>query len=161
MVRTSKSGSHAHEGVPEEILSLEKTLREIQKSFRSPIPKERMAQYVTTVSSFVIESLVAAVRLAQILQEPLETTVAMVVSDKDKASGRAGTEQEMRKVLHRMTATPLGQEALLLVLHAVSRVVIDNPLLFGAAKPSLKEISSAASMFAAQPLFDALGQEKG
>jgi hypothetical protein len=90
----------------------------------------------------------------------IELVSRMVIMDKDQKSGRMGTEKDLNRVLQRLGATPLGKEGLYRVVHAISSSVIQD-LLPISSSASLREIQSAAFMFAAQPMLQELMQEEG
>jgi hypothetical protein len=147
--------------IPSEHKALETVIRGIQKSYKNQIPESRFAQHIQRVAGVVAQAITAADQLMVACQIPsIELVSRMVIMDKDQKSGRMGTEKDLNRVLMRLGATPLGKEGLYRVVHAISSSVIQD-LLPISSSASLREIQSAAFMFAAQPLLQELMQEEG
>jgi hypothetical protein len=157
--KQSKKGAKASKYPEHE--SLEAIIRELQKSYTNPIPESRFLSHIQRVAGLVAQSLTAADQLMVACRIPsIELVSRMVVLDKDRQAGRIGSKDELDKALKTLGATPLGREGLYRVVHAISSSAIQN-LLPLSSSSSLAEIQKAAFIFAAQPLLQALLQEKG
>ena len=140
--------------------ALETVIRELQKSYNNPISESRFLNHIQRVAGIVAQSLTAAEQLMVACQIPsIELVSRMIVLEKDRQAGRTGTKEELNKVLKKLGETPLGKEGLYRVVHAISSSAIQN-LLPLSPKIPLVEVQKAAFIFAAQPLWQALLQEK-
>ena len=137
--------------------ALEAIIRELQKSYKNPISESQFLSHIQRVAGLVAQSLTAADQLMVACRIPsIELVSRMIILDKDRQSGR---KDELGKALRKLGETSVGKEALYRVVHAISSSAIQNVLPISQSIP-LVEIQKAAFIFAAQPLLQALLQEK-
>jgi hypothetical protein len=158
--KAAPSKTKRRSGSREEHKALETVIREIQKSYKNPIPETRFSAHIQRVAGVVAQSLAAAEKLMIACRIPsIELVSRMIIMDKDQGAGRLGTDKEFNRVLKKLGSTPLGKEGLYRVVHAISSSAVQGLLPLSSSIPLL-EIQRAAFMFAAQPLLQELLQEE-
>ena len=146
--------------VPQNHAELEGQLRELQASAGPSIPERRFKSLVSTVVLPALGGVTeAAKKRAQFKVVSLALAARMLTMISDDRSGAIGTERGTEAAIHKLEETRIGKEALLRVVQAVSKVIVEAPVAFPSPSPSLPEIYQATILFAAQPLLAELRKE--
>jgi hypothetical protein len=146
--------------VPQEHADVERQIRELQALQGPSIPEDSLQPRIQAVALPTLKSVLAAARMRTMLNaDSVALAARMITMDKDARSGAIGTEREVETVIHKLGQTTIGKEALLRVVQAISKVIVDGLVAFPAPSPSLPDIYQATMLFAAQPLLAQLREE--
>ena len=158
-VRSSTGIPSLLAALPGEIQAVEKSLKEVQASYTSPIPENRMREMTLSVVQNTTSCVSAACGMCNndfFRSQGISLTqiTLLVLEDKDRKAGKTNFTQAMSFTLTKLLQSSVGKEALLRVLHAIGLVAINdkNKVFFPEPRPPLEEVFRSAVLFAARPL---------